>query len=516
MYVALLRSFHPEGRELIRRALDTLVPVLPARLLPEDLYKVVKWTKKILVDDGYSMPQMCHIWHMIIRFSDVFYSYRSQLVPQMLNAVTRIGLSGNAASEFRLVAVAIADLVITWEIKKPDKVPEYTTGGLPSSLITPPLPTIRKRLLSEEAAPIAPRGRHTSDTNESRPAAAAAAAAAEDSGERAVKRSRIEEKFPDKSSDNPPVVGAAGAHYLSKKIDIEPMSTQMTLSGVAGASAAATLSDSTGTGSSSKMKMESGQVQLPGIGEEKQLNKSLLQIQRGSGTATLSTQPMTSGPEREGADESYTLPRALVQVLANFVMRLCIFATDNKDAVVAKLSSRCLRLFEKMSALPAMRSVPLPYYERLLQNALDGFNQSTAPAVLPVDPSGATTGVTGPGPGPGPIPPVAADKPLSKPTALGAAGGSSSRSIPQGISDTMLCNLLDIASSSLTCAGGPNKLFEQNAYHLKELHAPVFASETPKVHESYKKFLRTVSHHIMSSDYHFISPAIPLHCNLQP
>ena len=127
VYVALLRSFHPEGRELIRRALDTLVPVLPSRLLPEDVSKVVKWTKKILADDGYSMPQLCHIWHMIIRFSNVFYSYRSQLVPQMLNAISRIGLS-NAATEYRLVAVAIADLVIKWEIQKPDKAKNWRTG----------------------------------------------------------------------------------------------------------------------------------------------------------------------------------------------------------------------------------------------------------------------------------------------------------------------------------------------------------------------------------------------------
>lgn len=492
MYVALLRSFHPEGRELIRRALDTLVPVLPARLLPEDLYKVVKWTKKILVDDGYSMPQMCHIWHMIIRFSDVFYSYRSQLVPQMLNAVTRIGLSGNAASEFRLVAVAIADLVITWEIKKPEKAQEFMTGGLPSSSITPPLPTMRKRLLSEETVPTTSRGRHTADSGDGN------TASAEDS-ERAGKRSRIEEKPSDHSIESPPLVGAAGAHYLSKKIETEPISSQLPSSGSASAAAgagasaghaASILSDSTGTGAVSKMKMDSaGQVQVPVAGEEKQ-PKSL--SQRLSGSTTLSAQPSSSGPEREGADESYTLPRALVQVLANFVMRLCIFATDNKDAVVSKLSSRCLRLFEKMSALPAMRSVPLPYYERLLQNALDGFNQSIAPAVPVVDPAGVTTGA----PGPGPIPPITADKPPSKPTALGTASGSSSRTIPQGISDTMLCNLLDIASSSLTCAGGPNKLFEQNAYHLKELHAPVFASETPKVHESYKKFLRTVSQNV--------------------
>lgn len=499
MYVALLRSFHPEGRELIRRALDTLVPVLPARLLPEDLYKVVKWTKKILVDDGYSMPQMCHIWHMIIRFSDVFYSYRSQLVPQMLNAVTRIGLSGNAASEFRLVAVAIADLVITWEIKKPEKVQEFMTGGLPSSLITPPLPTMRKRLLSEETVPAATKGRHTADSVDGK-------AAAEDC-ERAGKRSRIEEKPSDNSIESPPLVGAAGAHYLFKKVESETVSSQLPSSGSAGAAGGAgagvlsghatvTIRDSTGTEAASKMKMDSaGQVQVPLTGEEKQ-PKSL--SQRLSGSTTLSAQPSSGGLEREGADESYTLPRALVQVLANFVMRLCIFATDNKDAVVSKLSSRCLRLFEKMSALPAMRSVPLPYYERLLQNALDGFNQSIAPAVPIVDPAGVTTGA------PGPIPPITADKPPSKPTALGTAGGSSSRTIPLGISDTMLCNLLDIASSSLTCTGGPNKLFEQNAYHLKELHAPVFASETPKVHESYKRFLRTVSHHISCSFFFMI------------
>jgi hypothetical protein len=78
------------------------ITVLPIRLLPEDLNKVVKWTKKILVDEGYSMLQLCHIWHVIIRFPDVFYSYRSQLVPQILNCITRIGLPANVASEFRL------------------------------------------------------------------------------------------------------------------------------------------------------------------------------------------------------------------------------------------------------------------------------------------------------------------------------------------------------------------------------------------------------------------------------
>lgn len=133
--------------------MDILVPVLSARLLPEDFYKAVKWTKKILADEGYSMPQLCHIWHMVIRFSDVFYPYRSQLVPQMLNAITRIGLSANVAPEFRLVAVAIADLVIGWEVRSPNKarapsIPSISGG--PSPLPSPPIPLTRKRPLSED------------------------------------------------------------------------------------------------------------------------------------------------------------------------------------------------------------------------------------------------------------------------------------------------------------------------------------------------------------------------------
>jgi hypothetical protein len=471
VYVALLRSFHPEGRELIRRALDTLVPVLPARLLPEDFYKVVKWTKKILADDGYSMPQLCHIWHMIIRFSDVFYLYRSQLVPQMLNAITRIGLSANAAPEFRLVAVAVADLVISWEIKRPDKMPVFMTGNAPASMLTPPLPNVRKRLPSEESAPVTqgPRNQNDSESGDTK-------APQGEESDRAAKRSRHE-------VSDPAVLGAgAGSQFLSKKVEKEPDSS-LPEAVESSTTSCATVSNSDPAAADSRKRRNSfaDPPANPAISEgpDGQIRAQ----------APRPHNPPHPGPpavssEREGADESYTLPKALVQVLANFVIRLCLFASDNSNAVVAKLSSRCLRLFEKMSALPAMRSVPLNYYERLLQNAIDSFNLSNAPAVSLPDPAGV------PGAGPATaVPP--AEKPPVKPTQ--GSSSSSSRVTSQGFSDTMLCNFLDIASSSLVCVGGPNKLFEQNAFLLKDLHAPVFASESLRVHESYKKFLKTVS-----------------------
>lgn len=470
--MALLRSFHPEGRELIRRALDTLVPVLPARLLPEDFYKVVKWTKKILADDGYSMPQLCHIWHMIIRFSDVFYLYRSQLVPQMLNAITRIGLSANAAPEFRLVAVAVADLVISWEIKRPDKMPVFMTGNAPTTMLTPPLPNVRKRLPSEESTQVTqgPKNQNDSEVGDTK-------APHGEESERAAKRSRHD-------VSDPAVLGAGpGSQFLTKKVEKESDSTvpEVVESTAAVPSSDPVVADSRKRRNSFTDPPANLAISEGSDGQVRALPSRPQNVPHPA--------PPAVSSEREGADESYTLPKALVQVLANFVIRLCLFASDNSNAVVAKLSSRCLRLFEKMSALPAMRSVPLNYYERLLQNAIDSFNLSTAPAVPFPDP---TAGGTGAGPTTA-APPV--EKPPVKPTQ--GSSSSSSRVTSQGFSDTMLCNFLDIASSSLVCVGGPNKLFEQNASLLKDLHAPVFASESLRVHESYKKFLKTVSLSLM-------------------
>ena len=481
--MALLRSFHPEGRELIRRALDTLVPVLPARLLPEDFYKVVKWTKKILADDGYSMPQLCHIWHMIIRFSDVFYLYRSQLVPQMLNAITRIGLSANAAPEFRLVAVAVADLVISWEIKRPDKMPIFMTGNTPTSMLTPPLPNTRKRLPSEESAPLTqgPRSQSESESVETK-------APHVEESDRASKRSRHE------VGDTAVLGAGTGSQFLSKKVEkdsdssvpatVESSDKAVTNSDPSAAPPPPPVSAPAATDSRKRRNSFADPPANPAIveGPDGQIRA---QGTRPQNAPHQGSSVVTS--EREGADESYTLPKTLVTILANFVIRLCLFASDNSNAVVAKLSSRCLRLFEKMSALPAMKTVALSYYERLLQNAIDSFNLSTAPAAVPF-PDPAVVAGAGPAAAAGPPP---AEKPPVKPTQ--GSSSSSSRVTSQGFSDTMLCNFLDIASSSLVCVGGPNKLFEQNAFLLKDLHAPVFASESLRVHESYKKFLKTVS-----------------------
>lgn len=54
--------------------------------------KAIKWTKKIMYEEGHALPQLIHMWHMIVRHPALFYSCRSHFVGQMVNSLNRLGL----------------------------------------------------------------------------------------------------------------------------------------------------------------------------------------------------------------------------------------------------------------------------------------------------------------------------------------------------------------------------------------------------------------------------------------
>lgn len=105
---------------LVRQALDVLMPALPKRL-PLGEYKIpiwIRYTKKILVEEGHSVPNSIHIFQLLVRHSDLFYSCRAQFVPQMVNALSRLGLPANTAPENRRLAIELAGLVVAWEKRR--------------------------------------------------------------------------------------------------------------------------------------------------------------------------------------------------------------------------------------------------------------------------------------------------------------------------------------------------------------------------------------------------------------
>lgn len=72
--------------------------------------KAIKWTKKIMYEEGHALPQLIHMWHMIVRHPALFYSCRSHFVGQMVNSLSRLGLPP------KCVFVVVALLLLFWKL----------------------------------------------------------------------------------------------------------------------------------------------------------------------------------------------------------------------------------------------------------------------------------------------------------------------------------------------------------------------------------------------------------------
>ncbi|GMY12228.1 transformation/transcription domain-associated protein-like isoform X1 [Fagus crenata] len=134
VFVALLRTCQPENKMLVKQALDILMPALPRRLpLGDSRMPIwIRYTKKILVEEGHSIPNLIHIFQLIVRHSDLFYSCRAQFVPQMVNSLSRLGLPYNTTAENRRLAIELAGLVVGWERQRQNEMKVVTDSDVPS------------------------------------------------------------------------------------------------------------------------------------------------------------------------------------------------------------------------------------------------------------------------------------------------------------------------------------------------------------------------------------------------
>lgn len=136
VFVALLRTCQPENKMLVKQALDILMPALPRRLpLGDSRMPIwIRYTKKILVEEGHSIPNLIHIFQLIVRHSDLFYSCRAQFVPQMVNSLSRLGLPYNTTAENRRLAIELAGLVVNWERQRQNEMKVVTDSDAPNQI----------------------------------------------------------------------------------------------------------------------------------------------------------------------------------------------------------------------------------------------------------------------------------------------------------------------------------------------------------------------------------------------
>ena len=120
VFIALLRYNQTEARHLVRKALDILTPTLKLRI-PEGNEKFpawIKWTKKIIIEEGHALPQLIHILQLLVRHPDLFYPCKGHFIHQIVTSLSRVGFSNNCPIENKKLAIDLVELIINWEKKR--------------------------------------------------------------------------------------------------------------------------------------------------------------------------------------------------------------------------------------------------------------------------------------------------------------------------------------------------------------------------------------------------------------
>ncbi|KAI8989366.1 hypothetical protein BDB01DRAFT_537511 [Pilobolus umbonatus] len=127
IYAALLRAHLSEARALVKQGLDIIAPVLPKRVPLQPGERVPTWvrlTRKVVVEDTHSISQMVNVYQLLVRQPDLFYDYREHFLPQIVNALPKLGLLQNTTPENKTLTVELTELIYNWEKTRLSKQPK--------------------------------------------------------------------------------------------------------------------------------------------------------------------------------------------------------------------------------------------------------------------------------------------------------------------------------------------------------------------------------------------------------
>ncbi len=105
VFVAMLRAYQGPNRDSVRVSLDRLTRALPSRLQASDVAKAVRWTKRLAVEEGSSLPQLAHLWKSVVRNHVLYQQFYPMFAQQVVASLPKLSLATVSSFENRLLTV---------------------------------------------------------------------------------------------------------------------------------------------------------------------------------------------------------------------------------------------------------------------------------------------------------------------------------------------------------------------------------------------------------------------------
>ncbi|KAG2042802.1 hypothetical protein BDR03DRAFT_1058663 [Suillus americanus] len=137
-WTGLLRPPHTDGKLLIKQALDILAPALPRSGGNDAGYpQWARTTRRLLAEEGNGFQQIIMIYQLLVRQPHLFYPVRALFIPHMVNSLSKLGLSGTASGESRILSIDISQVIFDWEQKSQDSGTHAELSRASTTWVTP-------------------------------------------------------------------------------------------------------------------------------------------------------------------------------------------------------------------------------------------------------------------------------------------------------------------------------------------------------------------------------------------
>lgn len=117
VFHSLLKAHAVEARSVVRQALEILTPSMPGRM-EDGNTMLTHWTKKIIVEDGYTGSQLVHILQLVVKHFKVYYPVRHHLIQHIVTSIQRLGFTATATIEQKRLSVDLCEIVVKWEMQR--------------------------------------------------------------------------------------------------------------------------------------------------------------------------------------------------------------------------------------------------------------------------------------------------------------------------------------------------------------------------------------------------------------